>query len=245
MEWFYAKGGNRMGPVNAATFEGLLRDNIVTADTLVWAKGLTDWQRWSEVEPTTGVCAVSGGRFFSRDLVSHDGRLVSAEQKDEYFQRVREGVQHPGEMRYAGFWIRFLAKVLDGLLLWIPNTALSLAWSVAFFGRLMYSPNMNEFNMGQWLAYQGTVMLTSTLVNVAYQWFFLSRHGATPGKMALGLKVVRSDGSALTGGRAVGRALAEFVSSLTLLIGYIIAAFDDEKRSLHDRICDTRVIRTK
>jgi len=245
MEWFYANGGNRMGPVSAAAFEGLVRDNIVSADTLVWAKGLTDWQRWSEVEPTTGVCTVSGGRFFSRDLVSHDGKLVSAEQKDEYFQRVREGVQHPGEVRYAGFWVRFLAKFLDGLLLWIPNTAISFAWSAAFFGKFIYAAPLDVSHMGPWLAYQGTVLLSTTLVNVTYQWFFLTRHGATPGKMALGLKVVRSDGSPITGGRAACRPLAELVSNFTLLIGYIMAAFDDEKRALHDRICDTRVIRTK
>lgn len=234
-----------MGPVNATAFEGLVRDNIVVADTLVWAKGMADWQRWSEVEPTTGVCTVSGGRFFTRDLVSHDGKLVSAEQKDEYFQRVREGVQHPGEVHFAGFWVRFLAKFLDGLLLWIPNAAISFGLSAVFFGQFLYSPQMNQFDLGKWLAYQGTALLCSTLVNVAFQWFFLTRHGATPGKMALGLKVVRSDGSPITGGRAVGRALSEQVSNLTLLIGYIMAAFDDEKRALHDRMCDTRVIRTK
>ncbi|MBI2513839.1 MAG: RDD family protein [Opitutae bacterium] len=245
MEWFYASGGNRMGPVNAVAFETLVRDKIVNADTLVWAKGLTDWQRWSEVEPTTGVCALSGGRFFTRDLVSHDGKLISAEQKGDYFQRVREGIVQPGEMRYAGFWVRFLAKFLDGLLLWIPNTAIALGWSIVFFGRMLFAPQLNQFNPGLWFGFQAVVFLTNTLVATTYQWFFLTRHGATPGKMALGLKVVRSDGSAITGGRAIGRYFSEMLSAMILLIGYIMAAFDDEKRALHDRICDTRVIRTK
>jgi uncharacterized RDD family membrane protein YckC len=61
--------------------------------------------------------------------------------------------------------------------------------------------------------------------------------------MACGLKVVRPDGEKISYARACGRFFAEFVSSLTLAIGYIIAAFDGEKRSLHDRICDTRVIK--
>ncbi|WP_415908625.1 RDD family protein [Oleiharenicola sp. Vm1] len=234
-----------MGPVGAAAFEGLLRDNIVSADTLVWAKGMAEWQRWSQVEPTTGVCSVSGGRFFTRDLVAHDGRLVSAEQKDDYFQRVREGVNQVGEMRYAGFWVRFLAKFLDGLLLWIPNMLINVAWSMVFFGRFMFSPQLNQFNAGTWFAYQGVAFLSNTLVTLIYQWFFLTRYAATPGKLALGLKVVRSDGSAITGGRAIGRGLSEILSQIILFIGYLIAAFDDEKRALHDRICDTRVIRTK
>jgi uncharacterized RDD family membrane protein YckC len=61
--------------------------------------------------------------------------------------------------------------------------------------------------------------------------------------MALGLKVVRSDGTKLSNGRIVGRYFAELVSLLVLWIGYIMAAFDDQKRALHDMICDTRVIK--
>ena len=61
----------------------------------------------------------------------------------------------------------------------------------------------------------------------------------------MGLKIFRPDGSKLTAGRIVGRYFATLVSTMTLLIGYIMAAFDDEKRSLHDRIADTRVIKTR
>ena len=61
--------------------------------------------------------------------------------------------------------------------------------------------------------------------------------------MALKLRIVRPDGSPLTYARAFGRHWGKFLSSITLLIGYIIAAFDSEKRALHDRICDTRVVR--
>jgi uncharacterized RDD family membrane protein YckC len=60
--------------------------------------------------------------------------------------------------------------------------------------------------------------------------------------MALSLKVVRADGSKVSYMRAFGRAAAEIVSGILLLIGYIIAGFDDEKRALHDRMCDTRVV---
>ena len=61
--------------------------------------------------------------------------------------------------------------------------------------------------------------------------------------MALGLKVIRSDGARITYGRAVGRFFAENLSGLILCIGYIMVAFDGEKRALHDHICDTRVVK--
>ena len=63
------------------------------------------------------------------------------------------------------------------------------------------------------------------------------------GKMACNLKVVVEDGSQITYLRALGRHFAKWISSMILAIGFIMAAFDDEKRTLHDRICETRVVR--
>jgi uncharacterized RDD family membrane protein YckC len=60
--------------------------------------------------------------------------------------------------------------------------------------------------------------------------------------MALGLKVVRSNGAPLGWGVSIGRYFMYIVSGIILGIGYIMAGFDDEKRTLHDRACDTRVI---
>jgi uncharacterized RDD family membrane protein YckC len=82
-------------------------------------------------------------------------------------------------------------------------------------------------------------------VAIAYACFFILRWDATPGKMALGLKLVRSDGERLSAGRIIGRYFSEWLSAIILCIGYIMVAFDEEKRALHDRICDTRVIRVK
>ena len=56
----------------------------------------------------------------------------------------------------------------------------------------------------------------------------MSRVGATPGKMVLGLKVVRPNGAPVSLGRAVGRYFAKLLSSLTFCIGFIIAGFDSK-----------------
>jgi uncharacterized RDD family membrane protein YckC len=57
------------------------------------------------------------------------------------------------------------------------------------------------------------------------------------------LKIVVEDGSRINYLRAFGRHFAKWLSSMILLIGFIMAAFDDERRTLHDRICETRVVR--
>jgi uncharacterized RDD family membrane protein YckC len=92
-----------------------------------------------------------------------------------------------------------------------------------------------------------TAMGIETLIGMAigatYEGVFVSRFGATPGKMALELKVVRPDGGPISLGRAIGRYFAKIVSWMILAIGFIMAGFDSQKRALHDMICDTRVVR--
>ena len=80
-------------------------------------------------------------------------------------------------------------------------------------------------------------------VQIGYQTFFVGKFGATPGKMACGLKIVRSDGSPISYGRAAGRAFGELLSAWTCYIGYLMVCFDSQKRALHDHMCDTRVVR--
>jgi uncharacterized RDD family membrane protein YckC len=78
---------------------------------------------------------------------------------------------------------------------------------------------------------------------VTYMVYFNGRFGATPGKMALKLKIVRPNGDGITYMRALGRYFAEILSGMIFSIGFMMAGWDEEKRALHDRICDTRVIR--
>ncbi len=91
----------------------------------------------------------------------------------------------------------------------------------------------------------GLSFLIRTALSMAYEVYFLTTKGATPGKMALGLKVTRADGGPISVGLAVGRFFAKYLSVFTFCIGFLIAAFDREKRSLHDHICGTRVIYTR
>ena len=86
-------------------------------------------------------------------------------------------------------------------------------------------------------------MILNIIIPAAYESWFVGKYAATPGKMACKLKVVVADSTRVSFARAVGRHFAKYINVFTLLIGYIMAGFDDQKRALHDRICDTRVIR--
>lgn len=79
------------------------------------------------------------------------------------------------------------------------------------------------------------------LVYFAYKTVFTANGGQTPGKMAAGIKVVTLDGGPVGYGRALGRALSEWLSAILLALGYVIAGFSD-KRALHDYIAGTRLV---
>src|SRR5690606_10963628 len=51
MQWYYAVGSERRGPVETATFNRLVASGTIQPDTLVWRTGMAEWQAWSEVAP--------------------------------------------------------------------------------------------------------------------------------------------------------------------------------------------------
>ncbi|MGA3016202.1 MAG: RDD family protein [Bryobacteraceae bacterium] len=196
-------------------------------------------------------CAECGRPTLPDELASFGGHMVCPECKNTYVQKLREGVA-PGAraFRFGGFWIRFVASMLDGIILAVVAGIFSALLFPAFISRgFTRSPNPTPDEalamILPMMGMMGAIFLLNMIVGCSYETFFIARLGATPGKMALGLKVVRPDGGPITVGRAAGRYFAKMISGMILMIGYIIAGFDSQKRALHDMICDTRVIRTQ
>ena len=79
-------------------------------------------------------------------------------------------------------------------------------------------------------------------IAVGYETLMIGKYGATLGKMAAKVRVVTAEGGKVSYARALGRYFSKILSGMICAIGYIMAAFDEEKRALHDRICNTRVV---
>jgi len=168
-------------------------------------------------------------------MVVIDGVSVCAACKPVALQKVKEGVDLPTTMNYAGFWTRFGAKFIDGMLLMVVN------WTItAIFAGIAGAIGGNNSHV--LMGASAVSMLCNLFIGASYTTYFLGSRGATLGKMACGIRVVMADGGSISYGRALGRHFAEMLSGMTLMIGYIIAAFDSEKRTLHDHICGTRVV---
>jgi uncharacterized RDD family membrane protein YckC len=188
--------------------------------------------------PATAACGECGRTLPRADMIPHGELWICASCKPVFVQKLKEGVALPGAVTYAGFWIRAGAAVLDGILLWVVNTIVSLP-----FLALIGASATGDGNPALALAAMMASLLVQLGIGVSYEVWFIGRYGATPGKFALRLRVVTSEGSRVTYSRSFGRYFAKILSGLTLGIGFLLAAFDEQKRALHDRICDTRVVR--
>lgn len=262
MNWHYADHGKQVGPVTDEQLFQLFQTGRINADTLVWREGLPDWVTFHQatanmpiaplsqqvpspvsVTPKNAnevVCAECGQVFPTGETVQFGKAHVCAACKPVFLQKLSEGAKiNTGELNYAGFWIRFAARFLDGLILGIP-------FLIVYFAAVFPIITANVHNHDRTPPQLGVLPLLIQFgfmgVRMCYEIFFLSRFGATPGKMACNLRVLTAEGEKISFGRATGRFFSEILSGMTCYIGYIIAGFDEQKRALHDHICSTRVV---
>lgn len=253
MDWFYADSGRQSGPVDDAGLARLVAAGTIRPETLVWRAGLANWQPYQSIAapppamPAPGgvaYCSECGKPYPGDELAAFGSVLVCGLCKPLYTQKLREGVV-AAPMRYAGFWLRFLAVFLDGIIIQIALTiifgALFLIMGLASIDYT--NQDQIQSHIAEIMALYGLFILGSIVIQAAYETWFVGKYGATPGKMACQIHVVNPYGGKISYARSLGRHFAKFISSMTLTIGYIMAGFDDEKRSLHDRICETRVIK--
>jgi uncharacterized RDD family membrane protein YckC len=145
----------------------------------------------------------------------------------------------------AGFWIRFVAYMIDALIV----TAVSVLVIGICVGVVILTDESLDLENPGGIVIGAVLVVIAVLIVINWLYEALmtsSPRGATLGKMALGLRIVRFDGAQLSFGRATGRHFAKFVvtPAVPLFIGYIIAGFTNRKRALHDILADTLVIKS-
>jgi uncharacterized RDD family membrane protein YckC len=137
------------------------------------------------------------------------------------------------QVAYGGFWIRLVAYIIDAILLSIAVGVVGAVAGINFF-----DPDFETYNA------------SANFISLLAGWLYFallesSERGATVGKMAMGLRVVTDQGQRLSFLNATGRYFAKIISALILCIGFIMIAFTDRKRGLHDMIAGTLVIKTR
>ena len=153
-------------------------------------------------------------------------------------------------VHYAGFWLRFVALIIDGLILAIPIGIAAIIIAIAIglsipFGRVPGEDLRDALRGGLGFGFISLIAVVAFGVN----WFYYalcesSTWQATPGKMALGLYVTDMAGNRIGFGQATGRFFGKLVSKyLTVYIGFIMAGFTAKKQALNDILAGCLVLR--
>ncbi|MEJ2107505.1 MAG: RDD family protein [Acidiferrobacteraceae bacterium] len=162
-------------------------------------------------------------------------------------------MNEPQQQKYVGFWLRFLAFLIDSIL----ATAVIVPILSLFFGSTE-SLDLDVLlgsSTGEQVQYlmRETFSPTSTLQSLlqlvlsalAVILFWISR-SATPGKMAIGAEIIDArTGGKPTTGQFIGRYFAYYISMLPLFLGFLWIAFDRRKQGWHDKLAGTVVVRKR
>lgn len=150
-------------------------------------------------------------------------------------------------VRYAGFWRRFVAYLIDQIIVGIVALVIFIP-GFALLGIGIGAGMMEEAETGIGFVLAAiAAYLFAILLVIIGEWLYYalmesSNKQATLGKMAIGIIVTDLSGNRITFGRATGRYFGKILSGLILNIGYIMAGFTEKKQALHDMIASCLVV---
>lgn len=227
--WYYAdRKGQRQGPLPANALADLFHAGDVDAVTLVWREGMSEWQPLGEFIDELGL----PGTALPPPLA---GVSTGHAANDPAIALTQSPPIAANTVVFAGFWRRYLALVVDQLVLLIPLVVLALGLGLMLG---LFEGSGEEAGVFAQLIYFAIYLVVAPLYYALQE---SSRHQATLGKRALGIKITDLDGNRLSFGKALGRWFAAALSYLTLYIGFLMAAFTQRKQALHDVVAGTLV----
>lgn len=173
----------------------------------------------------------------------------AANPAEEGFTRFVRGVTTPVRsgrvtITKSGFWRRFAAYTVD-------RTILDVIFALLFLversssGEAGIEPEVLLAAGDGWYAAMFSAYMATLVISAFYFSYFIGALGQTPGKMLMGIKVVRPDGSLLGWKRAFIRWVGYYISAIILYLGFLLAAVDANKQALHDKLVGSIVVRTK
>lgn len=270
-EWYFSRNNQQEGPVTLEALAEMARSGALQPAHLVWSAGMTEWQPAGRVPgifpaapPAAAQPAYAAPAAYTQSQGSYGQTQAAYAAQQGYTQQqgyAQQGYVPPyaaahqlgyaaAQVRYAGFWIRVLAYIIDGIILGIVVGIISGVLSVAMH------QNTSSFQFGP-NAFPNQAMNGKTqanpvfsLVTMLFYWLYFavlesSAMQATFGKQILGLKVTDLNGNRIGFGKATGRYFAKIISGLLLCIGFMMVGWTQRKQGLHDMMASTLVVHGK
>lgn len=236
MEVWIGRNGERHGPYKEDDVRQWLRSGQVSSEDLGWYDGLADWQPLSVLFPDERRADLPGN-----DNVAGAPPPVAAPLPRGSAATLED---------HAGFWRRFGAWVIDYLILLVPTTIIASSMGAsAAFEHLLAQIHGGTEPAAAALAYSRAVrpatMIALVVGFIYYAVCESSAWQATPGKLAVGMRVTDLDGRRISFARSIGRNAVRLVNIVTFLlplICYLTVAWSSRKQGLHDMMARTLVL---
>ena len=169
---------------------------------------------------------------FKCGALLQDGAEQSSTQAPRYqaFSNVSMNETAQAEVKYAGFWIRFAAYLLDAVFIYIAFFVLGLIFGVSAF-----ASGDDETAAGLLVVLYFVIILGVLFYKAIME---ASPKQGTLGKMIVGIKVTDVNGNRISFGRSIGRYFSMILSGLILYVGFMMAGWTAKKQALHDMIAE-------
>lgn len=262
-----------VGPVPEDVLHRLAARGGFDEETLVRREGMDTWLAYKHVAPKvlsgteqletvrvrveTERCDGCGRKQAQTRLQVIDGQLICPDCRPTYLRHARVAGDVAYKTKPTAGPRRVVAYILDFVLLSLP-----IFFFVAFFVD-NYMENLDGRSVedvslfGYYYPILPHIGLAFIVLQIMYDTLFVGRFGATPGKLLMGLEIVRADGRPVGYTLAFGRSLTLvvfgfiishfpfYMPDILFVIYYGIAFFEKQRRAGHDFVCGTRVIRTR
>ena len=242
MKWFYidtsiTDGDRRQGPYSIDEIRDFVNEGKIKDETLVWHTGEANWKAWKDYPEASEPPEPSEEELLKQTIET----LLQSRMNRK---------------RYAGFFVRANAFIIDNIILSIFGALFLYVMSLAG----MLDLNAVSEIVNQYIENPTSTELVSkaleipgmsaffTIWSVVQAIYFIVFHavwGATPGKKLLHIHVEMANGEKLSWAFSIFRFIASIVTQATLIfygLGYLIVLIDPQKRALHDFIAQTRVV---
>ncbi|HUB92197.1 MAG TPA: RDD family protein [Dyella sp.] len=231
MEVWIGRNGERHGPYQEEQVKEWLRSGQLSPDDLAWYDGLADWRPLSLLFPQDKPAPAPNP--YGPPPLQQTPQTSSATAFD-----------------YAGFWQRFGAWVIDLIILMIP----SMLVTYALGGLEAYKHLLDQIQSGADMAMavrdyakatEGASVASLAITFLYYMFFEASKLQATPGKLALRLRVTDAQGQRITLGRSAARNIVRLLGAvfgLIPIVCYLAIAWTQRKQGLHDLWAGTFVL---
>ena len=242
MKWFYidtsiTDGDRRQGPYSIDEIRDFVNEGKIKDETLVWHTGEANWKAWKDFPEASEPPEPSEEELLKQTIET----LLQSRMNRK---------------RYAGFFVRANAFIIDNIILSIFGALFLYVMSLAgmldltavseIVNQYIENPTSTEL-VSKALEIPGMSAFFTiwSFVQAVYFIVFHAVWGATPGKKLLHIHVEMANGEKLSWAFSIFRFIASIVTQATLIfygLGYLIVLIDPQKRALHDFIARTRVV---